>query len=69
MPANCPACKKPTSLDLNFIIQHPTIQCPYCKTVMTFKVSEEMKKELKEVLASMENLKRKYKGIATFGQL
>ena len=59
MPAPCPSCKQPLGLDV--------MQCPHCKTVMKWNVNEDIQKELEGVLNELQDIKRKYKGIATFG--
>ena len=67
MPAPCPSCKQPLGLDLHFIIKNPVMQCPHCKTVMKWDVNKDIQKELNGVLNELQDIKKKYKGIATFG--
>ena len=63
----CPACRQPLGLTLQFIIQNPKMACPYCKTVMDFKVNDEIKQQLNSTLAEIEKIKSEYKGTVKFG--
>tara|TARA_Y100000996_G_C22453067_1_gene614669 strand:- start:719 stop:925 length:207 start_codon:yes stop_codon:yes gene_type:complete len=63
----CPSCKKPLGLTFEFIQKNPIMQCPHCKTVMNFSVSPEIEKKMKEGLAEIERIKKKYKGMVKFG--
>jgi transcription initiation factor IIE alpha subunit len=41
--------------------------CPHCKTVMDFKVNDEIKQQLNSTLAEIEKIKSEYKGTVKFG--
>ena len=62
----CPSCKQPLGLTLEFIIKHPKMACPHCKTVMNFEVNKEIKQQLDSTLAEINKIKSEYQGIVKF---
>ena len=62
----CPSCKQSIGLTLDFIMKHPKMQCPHCKTVMNFEVSEEIKLKMQKGLREIEEIKKKYSKLAKF---
>lgn len=66
MALPCPSCRNPLGLTLEFIIKHPIMQCPHCKTVMNFSGNKESAEEFLSGFKELERLKKKYSKIATF---
>lgn len=66
MAMPCPSCKAPLGLTLDFILENPISQCPYCRVVMNFKASDVVTDDLKKGLREIEELKKKYSDIAKF---
>ena len=67
MPMPCPACKTPLGMDLQFIIKHPVSVCPGCGIILDFSVNDEIKDKFKEAMGQIEDIKKRYKNIAKFG--
>jgi uncharacterized protein YbaR (Trm112 family) len=66
MAIPCPSCRNPLGLTLDFIIKHPIMQCPHCKTVMNFSGNKESAEEYLKGFKELEALKKKYSKIASF---
>lgn len=66
MAMPCPNCKQALGLTLEFIIKHPVMQCPHCRTVLNFSGNTESAKEYLEGFKELEKLRDKYSKIATF---
>jgi len=67
MPLPCPSCKTPLGIDLSFILRHPISVCPNCRTVLDFTVDVEIKNKFDSAIKEIDDIKKKYKGIAKFG--
>ena len=66
MALPCPSCKNPLGLTLEFIIKHPIMQCPHCKTVMNFSGNKQSAEEYLKGFKEIEELRKKYSKIASF---
>ncbi len=66
MPLPCPSCAQPLELKLDFLIINPTVQCPHCYAVMKFDLDNEANQKMKRGLREIEEIKKKYEGIAKF---
>ena len=66
MAFNCPTCKKPLGLTLEFIMKNPICACPHCGTSFNFTVNEDIKKIYKETMSEIDKIKRQYKGTVRF---
>ena len=62
-----PFCRTPLGIDLTFILKHPISVCPNCRTVLDFTVDPEIKKKFDDAIKEIDDIKKKYKGIAKFG--
>ena len=67
MALPCPFCRTPLGIDLTFILKHPISVCPNCRTVLDFTVDPEIKKKFDSAIKEIDDIKKKYKGIAKFG--
>lgn len=66
MPLPCPSCGQPLGLKLDFLVKHPAVQCPYCKSVLKFNIDKESTAKMEKGLKELEDLKKKYENIAKF---
>lgn len=67
MALPCPACRTPLGIDLHFIIKNPVSVCPGCGIILDFSVNDEIKDKFKEAMGQIEDIKKRYKNIAKFG--
>lgn len=66
MPVPCPSCTTPIDLNLEFILKNPVSVCPHCQVIMNFNVDKSIQREYNKALSDMEDIKKKYSGIAKF---
>ena len=66
MPLPCPSCGQPLGLKLDFLVKHPSLQCPHCYAVMKFDVDKNSTAKMKKGLKQIQDLKKKYESIAKF---
>lgn len=66
MPLPCPSCGQPLGLKLDFLVKHPSVQCPHCYAVMKFDVDKNSTAKMKKGLKQIQDLKKKYESIAKF---
>ncbi len=66
MPLPCPSCGQPLGLKLDFLVKHPSVQCPHCYAVMKFDVDKNSTAKMKKGLKQLQDLKKKYESIAKF---
>ena len=67
MALPCPGCREPLGMDITFIVKNPVSICPYCGVLMNFKADGKVVEDYRKALADIEDVKTKYKGVATFG--
>ena len=66
MPLPCPSCGQPLGIKLDFLVKHPSVQCPHCYAVMKFDVDKNSTAKMKKGLKQIQDLKKKYESIAKF---
>jgi len=66
MALPCPSCRQPLGLTIEFIMENPISQCPYCGVVMNFKPDSKVVDEYKDALSQIKSIRDKYKKIANF---
>ena len=60
MAMPCLSCGQQIGLDLDFIVNNPTSQCPHCNVIMKFNIGTELREEYKKVSNEINIIKKKY---------